>query len=438
MIYNSILIGVDEIWVKSEKVKNKLMKELHKIISNSIGTNNILVGRGRIFIFDYKEEWIYKLQKIFGIKTIYPAYKIKTDLEEIKLGSKLFFENFNGSFKIVTKRVWKNFRYTSPEVNKIVGEYLCKNFGLKVDLKNPDKVVYIEIHDFATFLYDKVFYGPGGFPLGFQGKGILLFSGGVDSSVAAYLIGKRGLDLDFLFINIGGKSYLRYIYRIFNKLKEYFPDSKLYVYDFDIEKLFKVRKGYRQIIYKAIMYKIAEEFCKSKNYLCIVTGESLGQVSTQTIYSIKCLDKIIDFTVFRPLLGFNKDEIISIAKSLGFYDYRAPEICEIEKHPKAKPDCKIFFEELNKLDINFKEEINKIYELTNLEENLEYEVDLPDKENLIVIDVRNFDKITLEKDKKYLFVCPTGILAKKFYEKYKNEYNVYYLDIKTAKLLGYL
>ncbi|MEM4460843.1 MAG: hypothetical protein QXY70_01755, partial [Nanopusillaceae archaeon] len=111
---------------------------------------------------------------------------------------------------------------------------------------------------------------------------------------------------------------------------------------------------------------------------------------------------------------------------------------EIEKHPKAKPNYEIFIEELNKLDINFKEEINKIYELNNLEENLEYRIDLPDKKNLIIVDVRNFDKITLEKDKKYLFICPTGILAKKFYEKYKNEYNVYYLDIKTAKLLGYL
>jgi len=437
MIYNSILIGVDEIWVKSEKVKRKLMDTLKEDIKKRLNTNNLMVGRGRIFIFDYKEEWIEMLRKIFGIKTIYPSIKTESNIEKIKEASEKFFENFKGSFKISAKRVWKGFEYNSYEINKIIGEHISKKFGLKVDVKNPDKTLYIEVHDFATFLYDKVVYGPGGFPLGSEGRGIALFSGGIDSPVAAYLMGKRGMYLDFLFINIAGKTYLKFIQKSFNKIKEYFPESKLFVYDLDLEKLLKVREGYRQIIFKVIMYKIAEEFAKKYEYDCIITGESLGQVSTQTLHSLNLLTRVISIPVYRPLIGFNKDEIIKVSKELGFYDVRAPDVCEIDRHPTTKPKERIVYEELKKIGLDFSEEVKKIYELEIFEE-IKEEIRLPDKKDLIVVDVRDLDKVKFEKGKRYLLVCPTGMLAKVIYEKLKDEYEVYYLDIKTAKQLGYL
>jgi len=438
MIYDSILIGVDEIWIKSERVKKRLMEILEGDIRRRLKTDNLMIGRGRIFIFDYRDEWVEILKKTFGVKTIYPSIKTESKIEKIKEFSEKFFENFNGTFKISAKRVWKGFEYTSYDINKIVGEHISKKFGLKVDVKNPDKILYIEVHDFATFLYDKVIYGPGGFPLGSEGKGIVLFSGGIDSPVAAYLMGKRGLYLDFLFINIAGKTYLKFIERSFRRLREYFPESRLFIYDLDLEKLFKIKDGYRQIVFKAIMYKIAEAFAKKYGYDCIITGESLGQVSTQTLHSLNLLTKLVSLPIYRPLIGFNKDEIIELSKKLGFYDVRAPEICKIEKHPVTKPKEKILNRELNKIELKFDEEINKIYEINILEDVKEEEIRLPDKKDLIVIDVRELDKFKLEKGKKYLLVCPTGMLAKALYEKLKDEYEIYYLDIKTAKRLGYL
>jgi len=438
MIYSSILIGVDEIWIKSERVKKKLMEILKEDIKKRLKTDNLMIGRGRIFIFDYRDEWVEVLKKTFGVKTIYPSVKTESKIEKIKEFSEKFFESFNGTFKISAKRVWKGFEYTSYDINKIVGEHISKKFGLKVDVKNPDKILYIEVHDFTTFLYDKVIYGPGGFPLGSEGKGVVLFSGGIDSPVAAYLMGKRGLYLDFLFINIAGKTYLKFIERSFRRLKEYFPESRLFIYDLDLEKLLKVKDGYRQIVFKAIMYKIAETFAMKYGYDCIITGESLGQVSTQTLHSLNLLTKLISLPIYRPLIGFNKDEIVELSKKLGFYNVRAPEICEIEKHPVTKPKEKILNRELNKIELKFDEEVNKIYEINVLGDVKEEEIRLPDKKDLIVIDVRDLDKFKLEKGKKYLLVCPTGMLAKALYEKLKDEYEVYYLDIKTAKRLGYL
>jgi thiamine biosynthesis protein ThiI len=378
------------------------------------------------------------LQKIFGIKNIYPSFYFETSLENIIKYSLEFFKNFNGTFKISTKRIDKNFPYKSIEINKIIGEEIVKKYNLKVDVKNPEKELFIEIHKDYTFFYNKKISGSGGFPLGSEGKGLLLFSGGFDSSVASYMIGKRGMNIDFLFINLAGDTYLQYIYRVYEKLKEYFPDSNLFVYNLDIEKLFNVREGYRQILFKAIIYKIAEEFAKKYNYDAIITGESLGQVSSQTIHSLKVLNKIINFPIFRPLIGFNKDEIIELSKKIGIYDIRAPEICEIEKHSKTKPKYKIVIEEFKKIDIDFEKEIEKINKIENIEIK-EYNLILPNKENLIIVKSEDFSNYKFEKGKKYLLICKNGILSKYMSEKLRKEgIEAYYLDEKTAKRLNYI
>ena len=434
MQYDSILIGVDEIWTKSEKVRKKLMLKLAEDIEKRINTK-VRIGRGRIFIDEFKEEWLNVLNKIFGIKLYFPALKIETNLDNIKKYSEIFFENFNGSFKIQTKRVWKGFEKTSIEVNKIVGEHIVKKFGLKVDLKNPDKMLYIEIHKDYTYLYDKIFYGPGGFPLGTQGKGLILFSGGIDSPVAAYLMGKRGIDLDFLFINIAGPSYEKLVYRVFNKIKEYFPESKLYIAELDPDILFKVKEGYRQIMFKVIIYKIAEKFAKEKNYDIIITGESLGQVSTQTLKSLIVLDKIIEIPVFRPLIGFNKDEIIEIARKIGTYDLQVPEICELEKHPVTKPNIDIVKEEWEKLNLDIETIVKNIREARDIE----VEIEFPKDKDLIVVDVKDVDRIEFDKNKKYLIICPTGFLAEGITKSLRKKGIIAYsLDYKTAKRLGYI
>jgi len=439
MDYQKILLGIDEIWLKSEKVRKEAIRNLLEDIKSRLNFSEIEEKRGRIIIHSFKEEWIEKLQKIFGIKTIYPAYVCKSNLEEIKNKVLEILRNFKGSFKIETKRVYKKFPLNSLEINREVGKFVEENLKLKVDVKNPNKIVYIEIHEKETYIYDKIFYGVGGLNLGFEGKGLVLFSGGMDSSLAAYFMGKRGMNLDFLFVNMAGEFYLNYIFRIFNKLKEYFPNAKLYVYDLDLEKLLKVRKGYKQIMLKVLIYKIAESFAKSKNYDAIITGESLGQTSSQTIESLKVLDSISSFLIFRPLIGMNKDEIIEFSKKLGFFDLKAPEICELEKYPTTKPKLEIVQEELENLSINFDEEIKKIKEVMSFEIE-EKILKLPKKEEVIVVnlDELNLNSLKLEKGKKYLFVCKSGIIARTVAEKFEKEgYETYYLDLRTAKSLKY-
>ncbi|BFI73884.1 tRNA sulfurtransferase [Nanoarchaeota archaeon] len=438
MKYNCILIGIDEIWTKSENVKNKLINLLINDIKRRINYDKIENRRGRIIIWDYNDQWINILEKIFGIKVIYPAFYFETSMENIINYSLEFLKDFKGTFKINTKRIDKSFKYKSLEINKIVGEEIVKKYNLKVDVKNPQKEIYIEIHKDYTFIYDKIIQGPGGFPLGSEGKGIVLFSGGSDSSVASYMMGKRGMNVDFLFINLAGESYLQFIFNVYKRLREYFPYSKLFVYDLDLDKLFSVREGYRQIMFKVIIYKIAEEFAKKYNYDCIITGESLGQVSSQTISSLKVLDKISNILVLRPLIGFNKDEILELSKKIGIYDIRAPEICEIEKHPKTNPKYEIVLEELKKLDINFEKEIENIKEIENV--NIQnFNLVLPDKKDLIIVRSEDFSNYKFEKGKKYLLVCKNGILSKYFAESLRKEgIEAYYLDEKTAKRLNYL
>ncbi|MEM5828459.1 MAG: THUMP domain-containing protein [Candidatus Aenigmatarchaeota archaeon] len=439
-MYEKTLLGIDEIWIKSEKIKRIAIKSLLEDIKRRINFNDIEERRGRIIINSYKDEWIEKLKKVFGIKTIYPAISSKSDLEEIKRRVLEILKNHKGSFKIETKRIYKKFPLNSLEVNKQVGDFIIENLNLKVDVKNPDKIVHIEIHENETYIYDKVIYGIGGLNLGFEGKGLVLFSGGVDSSLASILMGKRGMNLDFLFVNIAGEFYLNYVFRIFKKLKEYFPDAKLFVYDLDLDKLLKVRKGYKQIMFKVLMYKIAETFAKENSYDAIVTGESLGQTATQTIESLNLLNSMVSILVLRPLIGMNKDEIIKFAKDFEIFELRAPEICEIEKYPTTKPKREIVLEELEKLSIDFNEEVKKV----KLIENFEIEesiIKLPKKEELEIINLDNvsIEKLILEKDKKYLFICKSGMLARSVSEKYRKlGYETYFLDIRTAKSLKYI
>jgi len=186
------------------------------------------------------------------------------------------------------------------------------------------------------------------------------------------------------------------------------------------------------------MYKIAEKFAKKNNYDCIVTGESLGQVSSQTIDSLKVLDSLTDILILRPLIGFNKNEILNLSKKIGIYNIRAPEICKIENRPTTKPKVDIVIFELNKLNIDFDKEIEKIKEINNI--NIEeFNLKIPDKKDLIIVKSEEFSKYNFEKDKKYLLICKNGILSKYFAKRLRDKgIEAYYMDEKTAKMLKYI
>ncbi|MEM0243094.1 MAG: THUMP domain-containing protein [Candidatus Aenigmatarchaeota archaeon] len=437
-MYNSILIGIDEIWLKSETTKKKLMKILINDIKKRINSQKIIEKRGRIIIEEYKEDFIETLKKVFGIKATYPAIKVKSNLEEISKVVLNLLENFNGSFKIKTKRIFKKFPKNSLEISREIGEIIVRNRNLKVDLKKPDKTIYIEIDKDFSFVSDKKIKCFGGLPLGAEGKGLMLLSGGMDSMLASILIGKRGLDLDFLFINLGGNIMEQFLIRSFEKLKEYFPNSNLFVLDFNFENFLKIKEGYRQICFKKLLYKVAEYSAKSKGYKVIVSGESIGQVSSQTLDSLVLLESLIEIPILRPLISFNKDEIIKIGKELGLIEFRAPEICQLEKHSDSHPKKEILLKEFSKLEINFEELLKNIREPKKEDIDFSFFIDKFDK-NLTVVNIKDFEKTVFEKSKKYLIVCDSGIISYKIAKKLReNGIEAYSLDSKTAKRLGYL
>ncbi len=438
MNWEGVLIAVDEIWTKSERIRRKLMDLLVKDIRNRVGVEKIKVGRGRIFLEEYREEFVEKIRKTFGVSYLSPYITSETDIEGIKSKVVELLKDFKGTFKIESSRAWKGFEYNSLEINRIVGEHVVRTLGLKVNLKNPERTVYVEVHKEKTYIFTEKIRGPGGLPLGSQGKGIMLFSGGIDSPVAAYLMGKRGLDLDFFFLNLGGPLFEGYVYKVYERIREYFPNSKFLVLDFDVNKLFSVKEGYRQIVLKVIMYKLAERLCEERGYEVIVTGESLGQVSTQTLHNLKILDSVVKIPVLRPLIGLNKEEIKRIAMEIGTYNLssKVPELCQIERKTKVYPRKEEVIREFERLSLDIDELVRSIRQGRGI--NIDPSEFVPREKGLIVVDVKDYPKYNFEKGKKYLIVCPKGTTALILARELREEgIDAYALDYKTAKRMGF-
>ena len=444
--YDSIICGVSEIWTKSESVKKYLMNKLVKNLKARLKGAKFDLRRGRIIIRPYKKEFIDIVRKTFGIRFCRPCYEVNSEYEEIKSKVYELLKDFRGKVYFNVNRVWKKFPLTSIELGKKLASDLLKELkGLEFVYKNFDKEIYIEIHEDITFISDKRIECYDGFPYGTQGKILCLFSGGIDSPVAAWLLARRGLEVILLFLNLGGPVQESLVYEVYEVLKEYLPGLKVYVIDCSdlVEKIIEnVRKGYRQIVYKVIMYKIAEAVAKKLGIKAIATGESLGQVSTQTFDSLTLLDSYINLPVYRPLIGFNKEEIIKIAKDIGTYEKseKILEICVLEKHSTAAPKKEIVDKELEKLNLNIDNYVENMRLIEKKHESIEDYIprNVP-RDKLVIVDLKKEKIDKLEKDKAYLFLCPRGITALNYAIKYREEgFECYALDYKTAKRLGFI
>ncbi|CCJ32656.1 tRNA uracil 4-sulfurtransferase ThiI [Caloramator australicus] len=310
---------------------------------------NIIKESGRIIIENYTDETIEKLRKVFGVLGVAEATVVEKDVEKICEAAVDHMKKINfKTFKVECKRQDKSFPLNSLELSKKVGGAILKNIkDISVDVHDPEVTLMIEIRKDA-YIYSNYLEGQGGMPYKSAGKGVLLLSGGIDSPVAGYMLAKRGLELVGVYYHSHPYTSERAKEKVISlakKLSEYTGSFKLYVVPFtkiQMEIIEKCREDELTIIMRRFMMSIAEEIAKKEGALCLATGESLGQVASQTLESMFVTNSVVSMPVFRPLVGMDKVDIMDIAREIGTYDISIlpyEDCCTIfvPKHPKTKP-----------------------------------------------------------------------------------------------------
>lgn len=335
--------------------RNLFVKLLYNnIIKKLIGYSlNITKDRVRMYIeckSNELDDILNILQEVFGIHGIVVADKVSNDVEEIKSKALEIMNKETGTtFKVVTNRADKNFPIPSMEFNNVIGSFILKNTDYKVDVHNPDIYLNIEIRREGTFIYTNEIKGIGGYPVGAQGKGLLMLSGGIDSPVAGYLALKRGVDLECLYFESPPYTSMEAKNKVISLasiIDRYSGNIKVNVVPFTKlqEAIYKnVPDEYVITIMRRMMYRIAEAVCKKKHLKAIINGESIGQVASQTLTSMIVINNVTNLPVIRPVACMDKLEIIDIAKKIKTYETSIlpyEDCCTIflPKHPVINPD----------------------------------------------------------------------------------------------------
>lgn len=357
-----IMIKYGELTTKKENI-NLFINTLKQNIKFKLWDNNVLIkfDKGRMFIKVLDDDFdniVNKLKEVFGIHELVIAYELKTlDLEEIKekILNLLKDKDFK-NFKVETKRSNKNIPKSSILISSEIGGFLLKNIAnIKVDVKTPELIIHVELRNSESYIYFEVINGLGGYPVGTLGKGILMLSGGIDSPVAGYMAIKRGVKLEGLYFespphtSIEAKNKVIELAKILSK---YNNDIKLHVINFTEiqESIYKnIPHEYLITIMRRMMYRISAIIASRSNAKIIVNGESIGQVASQTLTSMKAINEVISIPVIRPLACFDKLEIIDIAKKINSYETSIlpyEDCCTIfvPDHPVINPDSKLCLE----------------------------------------------------------------------------------------------
>lgn len=372
----AILIRYGELALKGLNrpfFEDRLVKNIKKKLYNF---DNILIHKeqGRIFIENVSEDDCYsvleRLKRVFGLVGFTVCEISNKNLDDINhAAEKVTLDQLTKgkrTFKVEAKRADKSFSYTSPEISRLVGAYLLKNFSdkyfLKVDVHNPDFVVNIEVRDNA-YVYSSEYKGIGGMPLGTNGKAHLLLSGGIDSPVAGFMIAKRGVEIEavhFYSFPYTGEKAKEKVIDLCKILSLYTDKIKLYMVPFtEIQTTIyeKCDDKFLTIIMRRFMMRIAERIAISNGGQALITGESIGQVASQTMESINCTNKVASLPVLRPLIGMDKEEIMQIAKKIGTYEVSIlpyEDCCTVfvPKHPRTKPRLEDVIRQEEKLNVD--------------------------------------------------------------------------------------
>ena len=373
-----ILIKYGELTTKKAN-RNLFISHLYKDIKDKLKDYNINIikDNSRMYIEtnDDIESITNILTKVFGIHSIVIAYKVNTNTDIIKEKVLEVVKNINfKTFKVDTKRSYKEFPYTSMEFNNVIGGLILKNIpNISVDVHNPEYTLKLEIRNDYTYIYTKEIMGAGGYPNGVAGKGLLMLSGGIDSPVSGYLAIKRGIKLECIYFespphtSIQAKNKVKSLVK---KLTNYQSEIKLYVVNFTKiqEEIYKnADPEYMITIMRRMMYRISEKIIKRNNLYVLINGESVGQVASQTLTSMNVINNVTNIPVLRPVCCMDKLEIIDIAKKIDTYETSIlpyEDCCTIflPKHPVINPtlDKCLLYETLFDYEELINEAVNNI------------------------------------------------------------------------------
>lgn len=293
-----------------------------------------------------------RLGKVFGIAAYSRAAVCEKDMQCIVKTAREYLEeelSLVSTFKVEAKRSDKKFPLKSPEICRELGGALLKKFNhLKVDVHDPDVTVTVEIRDYHAFVRGNNIKGAGGMPTGTSGRAAVLISGGIDSPVAAYMMAKRGIEL--VAVHFASPPYTSELAEIkvmdlLKKVSAYCGTITTYVVPFtQIQEAIRdsCPEEYFTLVMRRIMMKISSIIAENQNCHALITGESLGQVASQTIYALQCTDRVAALPVFRPCIGMDKDEIIAVSRKIGTFDTSIQpyeDCCTVftPKHPRTRP-----------------------------------------------------------------------------------------------------
>ncbi|WP_108671301.1 tRNA uracil 4-sulfurtransferase ThiI [Peribacillus acanthi] len=357
MKYDHIIIRYGELSTKGrnrkgfvDRLRRSIKKALHPFPSIKIEAT-----RDRMYILlneEPVEPILEKIKGIFGIQSFSPAVKVEKDLEEIKKAALFYVQDIKEdirTFKVTTKRADKEFPFDTDEINHSVGGFVLKNIkNLKVDVRKPDLNLLVEVRKEAVFLTGRVIPGAGGLPYGTSGKAMLMLSGGIDSPVAGYLSMKRGLEIEcihFYSPPFTSERSKQKVIDLAEVLSQITGHMTLHIVPFtSIQTLIQkqIPENYSMTTTRRLMLKLADKLREKNEALAIVTGESLGQVASQTLDSMFTINEVTNTPILRPLITMDKNDIIAIANELGTLEISNrpfEDCCTVftPANPKTKP-----------------------------------------------------------------------------------------------------
>jgi thiamine biosynthesis protein ThiI len=380
-MFKSFLIKYGEIGIKGKNrylFEDALVKQIKHALKNVEGEFEVTKQQGRIYVevlsdYDY-DETINALKKVFGIVGICPVIHVEDEgfeklTAEVIEYMKKAHPALNQTFKVNARRARKNYPLDSMQINYSMGEKLLEAFpDMKVDVHTPEIMLQIEVRE-KIYIYSQTIPGPGGMPVGTNGKAMLLLSGGIDSPVAGYMAAKRGVKIDAVYFHAPPYTSERAKQKVIDLAKLVavysgpihlhiinFTDIQLYIYE-------KCPHEELTIIMRRYMMRIAEHIAKETGSLALITGESIGQVASQTLQSLAATNEVCTVPVLRPLISFDKQDIVDISLKINTYETSIlpyEDCCTIfvAKHPVTKPNVNI----IKRSEKNLEEKIEELIE----------------------------------------------------------------------------